>query len=104
MNMPDLSVKIKDLILTNDNLLEKYIKIFIGYGWISNEYPYSDNINLVIKDFLNLLEKSKNITNLKIIPTFNKLLLKMMIKHNLITTIKPNNDEIINEIPYIIEN
>lgn len=104
INMPDNSVKIKDFIFNNnDNLIHKYINIFIGYGWISNDYPYSDNINVIIKDFLNLLEEARNITDLTVIPLFNKLLLEMMIKHNLITTKKPNKDEIINSHPYIID-
>jgi len=103
MNIPDNSVKIKDFILNNDNLINKYVNIFIGYGWISNDYPYSDNINIVIKDFLNLLNEAKNITDLSVIPVFNKLLLELMVKHNLMTTKKPNRDEIINPSPYIID-
>lgn len=105
INYPNNSIKIQDFILNNnDNLLDKYINIFIGYGWISNDYPYSNNINMIIKDFLNLLEESKYITDLSIIPIFNKLLLEMMVKHNLLTTVKPNIEEIINLNPYIIDN
>ena len=104
MNMPDNSVKIKDFIFNNnDDLLNKYINIFIGYGWISSDYPYSNNINVIIKDFLNLLEEARNITDLSIIPIFNKLLLEMMVKHNLITTKRPNKEEIINLNPYVID-
>ena len=104
MNMPDNSVKIKDFIFNNnDDLLNKYINIFIGYGWISSDYPYSNNINVIIKDFLNLLEEARNITDLSIIPIFNKLLLEMMVKHNLITTKRPNKEEIINFKPYVID-
>lgn len=104
MNIPENLVKIKDFIFnSNDDLLNKYINIFIGYGWISNDYPYSNNINIIIKDFLNLLEEAKDIRDLSIIPVFNKLLLQMMVKHNLITTIKPSNEEIINNNPYIID-
>lgn len=105
MNMPPNSEKIKDFIFNNnDNLINKYINIFIGYGWISSDYPYSNNINLIIKDFLNLLNEARYITDLSIIPTFNKLLLELMIKHNLLTTIKPDDKDIINNKPYIIEN
>jgi hypothetical protein len=104
MNIPDNSVKIRDFILNNnDNLIKKYFNIFMGYGWISNDYPYSDKINLIIKDFLDLLEKARYITDLSTIPVFNKLLLEKMIKHNLMTTKRPNNDEIINISPYIID-
>jgi len=106
MNIPDNSVKIKDFFLNinNDDIIKLFYNIFIGYGWISNKYPYSDKINFIIKDFLHLLEEARNITDLSAIPLFNKLLLEMMIKHNLITTKRPNNDEIINLSPYIIEN
>jgi hypothetical protein len=106
MNIPDNSVKIKDFFLNinNDDIIKQFYNIFIGYGWISNKYPYSDKINFIIKDFLHLLEEARNITDLSAIPLFNKLLLEMMIKHNLITTKRPNNDEIINLSPYIIEN
>jgi len=104
MNIPDNSVKIRDFILNNnDNLIKKYFNIFMGYGWISNDYPYSDKINLIIKDFLDLLEKARYITDLSTIPVFNKLLLEKMVKHNLMTTKRPNNDEIINISPYIID-
>lgn len=104
INMPPISDKIKDFIFNNnDDIINKYINIFIGYGWISSDYPYSDNINVIIKDFLNLLEEARNITDLTIIPLFNKLLLEMMVKHNLITTKKPNKNEIINYKPYIID-
>jgi len=104
MNIPDNSVKIKDFILNNnDNLIKKYYNIFMGYGWISNDYPYSDKINFIIKDFLDLLEKARYITDLSAIPLFNKLLLEKMVKHNLMTTKRPNNDEIINISPYIID-
>jgi len=102
MNMPDNMIKIKDFILNNNDIINKFINIFIGYGWISNEYPYSNNINIVIKDFLNLLEEAKYITDLSIIPIFNKLLLELMVKHNLVTIIKPNKEDIINQQPYII--
>ena len=106
MNIPDNSVKIKDFFfnINNDDIIKQFYNIFIGYGWISNKYPYSDKINFIIKDFLHLLEEARNITDLSAIPLFNKLLLEMMIKHNLITTKRPNNDEIINLSPYIIEN
>ena len=104
INMPPISDKIKDFIFNNnDDIINKYINIFIGYGWISSDYPYSDNINVIIKDFVNLLEEARNITDLTIIPLFNKLLLEMMVKHNLITTKKPNKNEIINYKPYIID-
>lgn len=103
INDKSIITKIKDFINNNnDNILYKYINLFITYGWISNKYKYSNNINNIIGEFIDILDKTKYITDINLIPSLNKTLLKLMVKHNLILTTIDINEKIINDEPYII--
>jgi hypothetical protein len=86
-----------------DNIIYKYTHLFIGYGWASSKYKYSDNFNNIISCFLDILENTKYIKDINLLPILNTYLIDLMVEHNLILTSINPNEKIINDKPYIIK-